>query len=126
MGKVLRIRRLLVYRGERLVSGNRRTVLGDDAGNHDRVTGHFPDSQDQRNTVRDRIRYQVIPRLWIAVGSDYNSGLPFQPDLTPQQYATEYGQAVINHLNFNRDRIDPYFTQNASLGADLYQRKNAR
>ena len=94
--------------------------LGDDASNP--TTGHFPDSQDQRNTVRTRVRYQVVPRLWIAVGADYNSGLPFQPDLTPQQYATEYGQVVINHLNFNRDRIDPYFTQNASLGVDLYQR----
>jgi len=85
------------------------------------LTGHFPDSQDQRNTVRARVRYQVAPRLWIAVGADYNSGLPFQPDLTPQQYATEYGQVVINHLNFNLGRINPYFTQNVSVGADLYQ-----
>jgi hypothetical protein len=95
--------------------------LGDDAINP--TTGHFPDSQDQRNTVRSRVRYQVAPRFWIAVGADYNSGLPFQPDLTPQQYATEYGQVVINHLNFNLGRINPYFTQNASVGADLYQRE---
>jgi outer membrane receptor for Fe3+-dicitrate len=95
--------------------------LGDDAISP--TTGHFPDSQDQRNTVRARIRYQVIPRLWVALGCDYNTGLPFQPDLTPQQYATEYGQVVVNHLNFNRDRIDPYFTQNASVGVELYQRE---
>jgi hypothetical protein len=93
--------------------------LGDDAINP--TTGHFPDSQDQRNTVRARVRYQVAPRLWIAVGADYNSGLPFQPDLTPQQYATEYGQVVVNHLNFDLGRINPYFTQNASVGVDLYQ-----
>jgi hypothetical protein len=93
--------------------------LGDNAINP--TIGHFPDSQDQRNTVRGRIRYQVIPRLWVAVGADYNSGLPFEPDLTPQQYAAEYGQVVISHLNFNRDRIRPYFTQNASAGVDLYQ-----
>jgi hypothetical protein len=93
--------------------------LGDDAINP--TTGHFPDSQDQRNTVRARVRYQVVPRLWVALGADYNTGLPFQPDLTPPQYATEYGQVVVNHLNFNRDRINPYFTQNASVGVDLYQ-----
>jgi hypothetical protein len=99
--------------------------LGDDASNATtQLTGHFPDSQDQRDTVRDRIRYQVAPRVWFALGSDYNSGLPFQPDLTAQQYATEYGQSVVNHLNFYRNRIDPYFTQNASLSADLYQREN--
>ncbi|MGA8645457.1 MAG: TonB-dependent receptor, partial [Candidatus Sulfotelmatobacter sp.] len=79
-----------------------------------------PDSQDQRQTIRARIRYQLAPHLWIAVGGDYNTGLPFQPDLTPQQYATEYGQAVINHLNFSRDRVSPYFTENFSAGADLY------
>jgi hypothetical protein len=98
--------------------------LGDDAtGANTQLTGHFPDSQDQRQTIRARVRYQVVPRLWIAVGSDYNSGLPFQPDLTAQQYATEYGQVVINHLNFNRDRISPYLTENFSVGADLYQRE---
>jgi TonB-dependent Receptor Plug Domain len=99
--------------------------LGDDATSAvTQLTGHFPDSQDQRQTIRARGRYQVAPRLWMAIGADYNSGLPFQPDLTPEQYATEYGQVVINHLNFDRDRIKPYFTQNLSVGADLYKRKN--
>jgi len=84
-------------------------------------SGHFPDSQDQRNTFRGRVSYQVAPRMWVAIGCDYNSGLPFQPDLTPEQYASEYGQVVINHLNFVRDRIRPYFTQNASAGVDLYE-----
>ena len=98
--------------------------LGDDAADAEtQLTGHFPDSQDQRHTVRARVRYQVVPHLWFALGSDYNSGLPFDPDLTPQQYATEYGQVVINHLNFNRGRISPYLTENASLGADLYKRE---
>ena len=87
------------------------------------LTGHLPDSQDQRQTLRVRVRYQVVPRLWIAVGSDYNSGLPFEPDESPQLYATEYGQVVIHHLNFSSDRISPYLTENASVGADLYQRE---
>src|SRR5277367_2463975 len=81
--------------------------LGDDTINP--TTGHFPDSQDQRQTLRARGRYQVAPRLWIALGADYNSGLPFESDLTPQQYATTYGQVVVDHLNFTRDRINPYF-----------------
>jgi hypothetical protein len=98
--------------------------LGDDASAAlTQTTGHSPDSQDQRQTIRARVRYQVAPRLWLALGSDYNSGLPFQPDLTPQQYATEYGQVVINHLNFNRDRISPYLKENFSVGADLFQRE---
>ncbi len=95
--------------------------LGNNAINP--TSGHFPDSQDQRNTVRDRLRFQAASRLWLAVGSDSNSGLPFQPDLTPQQYAAEYGQAVIHHLNFSRGRIDPYLTENVSVGVDLYERE---
>ncbi len=95
--------------------------LGNDAADAlTQTTGYSPDSQDQRNTLRARGRYQINRRLWMALGCDYNTGLPFQPDLTPQQYATEYGEVVINHLNFNRNRIDPYFTQNLSVGADLY------
>ena len=97
--------------------------LGDDTQGALTPGVHFPDSQDQRNTVRARIRYQVAPRLWVALGADYNSGLPFEADLTPQQYATEYGQVVINHLNFvpNNDRISPYLTENVSVGADVFK-----
>ncbi|HTX75156.1 MAG TPA: TonB-dependent receptor [Terracidiphilus sp.] len=95
--------------------------LGNNAINP--ASGHFPDSQDQRNTVRDRIRFQAAKRLWFAVGSDYDSGLPFQPDLTPRQYATEYGQTVVNHLNFDRGRIHPSFTQSATASADLFKRE---
>jgi hypothetical protein len=98
-------------------------LLGNNVTGATTLTGHFPDSQDQRNTVRARVRYQVVPRLWVALGSDYNSGLPFQPNLTPQQYATEYGQEVINHLNFNLARISPYPTENASVGVALYERE---
>lgn len=98
--------------------------LGDDAASAlTQTTGHFPDSQDQRQTVRARVRYQAAQRLWISLGADYNSGLPFEPNLTAQQYAAEYGQVVINHLNFNRDRINPYFTQNISVGADVLKRE---
>jgi hypothetical protein len=98
--------------------------LGDDAAAAvTQLTGHSPGSQDQRQTIRARARYQVAPRLWFALGTDYNSGLPFQPDLTAQQYATEYGQVVINHLNFNRDRISPYLTENVSVGANLFKRE---
>jgi hypothetical protein len=97
--------------------------LGDDASSAlTRTTGHSPDSQDQRSTIRARALYQIARRLWMALGADYNTGLPFQPDLTRQQYATEYGQTVINHLNFNRDRICPYFTQNLTAGADILKR----
>jgi len=84
------------------------------------ITGHFPDSQDQRNTVRGRLRYQVAPRLWLAAGAQYDSGLPFQFDGDPSTVLDEYGQAVLNRINFSRGRIRPSMLVNASAAASLY------
>ena len=85
------------------------------------LTGHIPDSQDQRNTVRGRLRYQVAPRFWIAFGAEYDSGLPFDFDGDPSTVLAEYGQAVLNRINFTRGRIDRAFQASASAGADLYK-----
>jgi hypothetical protein len=102
--------------------------LGDDAAGL-LTSGHFPDSQDQRNTVRGRLRYQVKPRFWIAGGVQFDSGLPFDfqcdPTKTPQQciqgQVQIYGQQVIDRINFARGRIYPAFQVNASAGADIYK-----
>src|SRR5579883_2530498 len=59
--------------------------LGADANNAlSNTSGHFPVSQDQRNTIRGRLRYQILPRFWTALGAQYNSGLPFEFDGDPQ------------------------------------------
>jgi hypothetical protein len=85
------------------------------------TTGHFPDSQDQRNTARGRLRYQIAPRLWIAGGVESDSGLPFDFDGTYAQALAEYGQQVISRINFARGRIYPSVQVDASAGADLYK-----
>jgi hypothetical protein len=85
------------------------------------TAGHFPDSQDQRNTVRGHLRYQIAPRLWIAGGVEYDTGLPFDFDGTYAQALAEYGQQVVDRINFARGRIYPAFQVDASAGADLYK-----
>ncbi|HEV2499294.1 MAG TPA: TonB-dependent receptor [Terriglobia bacterium] len=85
------------------------------------TSGHFPDSQDQRNSVRSRFRYQLARRFWIAGGVQYNSGLPFDFDGTYAQALAEYGQQVVNRIDFARGRIDPSLQVNASAGADIYK-----
>jgi hypothetical protein len=104
--------------------------LGDDAdAAAAALSGHFPDSQDQRNTVRGRLRFQVVPRLWLAGGIQFDSGLPFDfqcdPSETTDQCVSDeaaiYGQDVVNRINFNRGRILPSFQVNASVGVDLYK-----
>jgi hypothetical protein len=84
------------------------------------TSGHFPDSQDQRNTVRGRLRYQLRPRFWIAGGIQYDTGLPFEFDGDPSEVLAQYGQQVLDRLNFDRGRIKPSFQVNASAGANVY------
>jgi len=73
--------------------------LGDDASDAvSQLTGHFPDSQDQRNTLRTRFFYQFLPRFWMAGGLQYGSGLPFE-----------------------FEGIDPNFSISATAGFDVYR-----
>jgi hypothetical protein len=96
--------------------------LGNNAANAEsELTGHFPDSQDQRNSVRGRVRYQVQPRLWVAAGIQFDSGLPFQFEGDPDSVLAQYGQQVLDRINFDRGRIYPTFQVNASAGADIYK-----
>lgn len=85
------------------------------------LSGHFPDSQDQRNTLRARFRLQAASRLWFAAGLQYDSGLPFDFDGDPSTVLAEYGPQILSRIDFNRGRIDPAFQASASAGADLYQ-----
>jgi hypothetical protein len=85
------------------------------------LTGHFPNSQDQRNTVRGRVRYQVTPRTWTAFGAQYDTGLPFDFDGDSGTVLAEYGPQVLQRINFARGRIYPAFQANASAGADIYK-----
>jgi len=84
------------------------------------TTGHFPNSQDQRNTLRTRIQYGLGQRAWVAVGAEYGSGLPFEFGGNEQDALEQYGPAVISRLDFERGRVKPQMALSASLGAYVY------
>ena len=85
------------------------------------TSGHFPDSQDQRNTVRGRLRYQLTKKIWMAGGIQFDSGLPFDFQGSYQQALAEYGEQVVSRINFPRGRIYPSFQVNASAAANVYR-----
>jgi TonB-dependent Receptor Plug Domain len=96
--------------------------LGDDATDAvAQLSGHFPNSQDQRNTVRTRFFYQFLPRFWMAGGLQYGSGLPFEFTGTYEQALAQYGPAVVSRINFDRGRVDPNLSISASAGADIHK-----
>ena len=86
-------------------------------------TSTFPVSQDQRNTARARMRYQVRPRFWLALGASYDSGLPIELDGPANiiSLVAEYGPAVIRRVNFAAGRVRPSFSLDASAGVDLWK-----
>jgi len=98
--------------------------LGDDASNALANTGRFPVSQDQRNTVSTRFRYQVVSRAWVALGGSYGSGLPTEFDGTIQDAIQQFGQQIVDRVNFERNRVRPSLALGASAGTELVKREH--
>lgn len=91
--------------------------LGDNAASAiSSTSGVFPVSQEERNAVRLRVRFDVTSRLWLAFGGTYDTGLPidFQGDY--QEALQQYGQDIVNRINFGNFRPRPLGSLNASLG----------
>ena len=86
------------------------------------TSGRFWVTQDQRNTVRTRFRYQVAERVWVALGGEYGSGLPVEFDGTEAEAVAQYGQAIVDRVNFATGRVRPSFSIDLSAGADLWKK----
>jgi len=88
-------------------------------------TSKFPISQDQRNTVRARLRYQATQRLWFAATSEFGSGLPVDlggPADIPF-LISQYGSAVVDKVNFAAGRVRPNFSLDVAAGATLLHKE---
>ena len=99
--------------------------LGADAASALSDTSRFPISQDQRNAFRGRLRFQAVPRLWLAVGAEYGSGLPVELGSGLSDYnflLLQYGASVLERVDFVRGRVQPSFSLEAGAGVDLYRR----
>ena len=83
--------------------------------------GRFWDSQDQRNTLRTRYRYQLSRRAWVGLGAGYGSGLPVEFGGTEEEALAQYGPAVVARVDLAHGRVRPHFSLDASVGADLYK-----
>jgi len=106
---------LLLHRGQRVVSGGRRAVSGRErqcCGNadHGALSGLAGSAKHDAGTPS----LPGCAALWLAGGAQYDSGLPFEFDGDPSTVLDEYGQAVLNRINFSRGRIRPSLLVNAS------------
>ncbi|MCU1339488.1 MAG: TonB-dependent receptor [Bryobacterales bacterium] len=104
--------------------------LGDDAAAAVSGQGSFPITQDQRNTFRSRVRFEPHPRVWFAFAGSYNSGLPFQIE-GPSNMSfiqQQYGPEILAKVDFERGRVRPSASLDASVGVNLFEadRKTVR
>ena len=83
--------------------------LGEEDTEQLESTEQFPLTQDQRHTVRGRATLSVLA---VSLGGDgagsYGSGLPFEDfDGTPEDAAEQFGQRVVDRVNFETGRVRP-------------------
>ena len=93
-----------------------------------RISGRFPISQDQRNTIRLQGRYQLHPRVSISMSGDYGSGLPVQFSGSVAEALAQYGASIVDRVDFSRGRVRPNLSINVEGTADLWkhERKTLR
>jgi outer membrane cobalamin receptor len=100
--------------------------LGDESADVLNSSGRLPITQDQRNTVSARLRTDAGSRTWFAVGAAYGSGLPIEADSVDLEIlGAQYGQAVVDRVNFDRGRVRPSFSLDASAGFRLLSSEHA-
>jgi hypothetical protein len=80
-------------------------------------TDRFPVTQDQRHTLRGRATYQFSSSGWIALAGSYGSGLPFEDfDDTPEDAVEQFGQRVVDRVDFETGRVRPSASLDVSAG----------
>lgn len=111
----------MVGRGRLPIAGG--LFLGDEAAGLAGQRSVFAITQDQRNSVRARVRTELGPRAWVAFGSTYNSGLPVELDNGADAAALseQYGPQIVSRVNFDRGRVRPSWSLDASAGARLWR-----
>jgi len=98
--------------------------LGNDAANALTDTSKFAVTQDQRNSLRARVRFQAPRHAWLAMGAQYGSGLPADiGDAKVSDLLAAYGQQVLDRVNLVRGRVKPNFSLDAAAGAEIYHKE---
>lgn len=91
--------------------------LGEEGTELLQSTERFAVTQDQRHTLRGRASYRFVPSGWAAVAASYGSGLPFEDfDDDLEEAAEQFGQRVVDRVNFETGRVRPSLSLDASLG----------
>ena len=86
----------------------------------------FALSQDQRHTVRARLRTEAGSRVWLAGALEFDSGLPVEIEgaIDEPMLIRQYGEDVVKRVDFDRGRVKASFSLDASMGITLMSRSS--
>jgi outer membrane cobalamin receptor len=98
--------------------------LGSDAANALTDTSKFAVTQDQRNSLRARLRFQAPRRIWLAMGAQYGSGLPANiGGAKVGDLLAAFGQRILDRVDLARGRVRPNFSLDVAAGAEIYHKE---
>jgi outer membrane receptor protein involved in Fe transport len=102
--------------------------IGDEALEELEETGTVPITQDQRHTFRAQARYDVTDRIWTAATIRYGSGLPVEldDDVDREELEEQYGQEILDQVDFEHGRVKPNLTLDLGLSAELWRTSSRR
>jgi hypothetical protein len=99
--------------------------LGNDAANALTDTSKFAVTQDQRNSLRARVRFQAPRHAWLALGAQYGSGLPADiGNANVRDLLAAYGQEILNRVDLARGRVRPNFSLDVAAGVEIYHKES--
>jgi len=100
-------------------------LLGNDAANALTDTSKFAVTQDQRNSLHARLRFQASRRAWLAMGAQYGGGLPADiAKAKSSDLLAAFGQQILDRVDFVRGRVKPIFSLDAAAGAAIYHKES--
>jgi outer membrane protein assembly factor BamB len=60
--------------------------------------------------------------MWVAMGAQYGSGLPFEFTGTRANAVAQFGQAIVSRVNFDQGRVRPSYSLDASVGTEVWKK----
>jgi len=101
-------------------------LLGDDVEHSLASTERLPISQDQRNTVRGRLGYQFSSKASATAAVSYGSGLPVEFNGDVDQATIQYGSRIVDRVDFERNRVRPSASIDASFSYVVFKTDRRR
>jgi len=98
--------------GELPITGG--LFLGDEGAALLASTDRFPVTQDQRHTIRGRAAYRLTPAAWIAIAGSYGSGLPVEFAGERDEAVAQYGERIVDRVDFESGRVRPAWSLDAA------------